>query len=464
ELSAGGPYNASEAGLIYATLRDSLGNYVNIIGSCYASFYYPNSSLWKGEQLNYIEGTNGSYYASFVAPQANGDFLVSTACSVPQASNSTTFNVIYEAPPPPPPPDDDDGPSGGSTGGAVGAATPSSDMEIEFYDSYVEIEQGESGSIVVGVTNTGNNTLEGVTVSIEGLDPMWYAVNPLVADILANITQNFSITLNIPYESLTGIYPYFIKAGAPSEEKRVESTVTVILKRKISIVGISNTVLIGGELGMIVVEVENTGETLETVGITIEAPPGWRIDETHKTREILPGRTEVFEFDVVPAQGTYNITITGTFSHGELSDTFAVTVRPPLVAGSIRIGYNTLIIVITVVLIAVYLILLVRKLLMRMKIKRFDSSVIKEQVNAGKKKGGKRKRMEETLDRTEETFEKAEKFLDKGDTGKALREYKKIKRYKKVLEKYGEESSLEELSERIGELHSRILARSEKKG
>ena len=463
ELSAGGPYHASDAGMLYATLKDSLGNHVNIIGTCYASFHYPNSSLWKGEPLSYIQGTNGSYYTSFIAPQANGTHTVSVVCSVPQVNNSTGFDVFYTPPSPPGGDDqdeDEDGGGGGGGGPVIDIEEPSTGIEVEQEKPDVEIEQGDSDSMRVWVRNTGETAVENVSVTIDGLETTWYIVNPLFADILANSSQEFSIALDIPYNSSTGIFPYFIRVKTPGVEKTLESRLTIILKRNITILGISKSNLVAGEPGVLVVEVENTGETVEAVGISVDFPLGWQFEENSKTREVLPRRVEPFEFKVVPTEGSYNITITSAFSNGQAFNTFGISVSHPVI-GIVQIDEIIMISVAVVVL--AFAVILVARRLSHKKAKGRDFSLIKDQLGADKEIMERRKGVERIMEKVGEAFDKADEFLDKGDVDNALKQYKKIKKYYEVLEKYGGDAPLNELSERMQNLYERLLSNSDEK-
>ena len=68
EIEVESTYNFSETGIIYAVVKDKNNNYVNIIGNCTTTIYWPNATEWKSDKvMTYLNGTNGQYYYNFVA-------------------------------------------------------------------------------------------------------------------------------------------------------------------------------------------------------------------------------------------------------------------------------------------------------------------------------------------------------------------------------------------------------------
>ncbi len=94
-LNAGGPYNSSSGGRINITLRDNNSNYVNIIGSCNITIYYPNSSIFtEKREFEYETGSNGLYNLSFTAPNTTGNYSLRINCTLPSANRTGQFEVL----------------------------------------------------------------------------------------------------------------------------------------------------------------------------------------------------------------------------------------------------------------------------------------------------------------------------------------------------------------------------------
>ncbi|MFH1445333.1 MAG: PGF-pre-PGF domain-containing protein [Nanoarchaeota archaeon] len=112
-ISAGGPYNNSETGIIYAAVKDSNDNYVNIIGECNIAIYWPNGTEWKSNKtMSYLNGTNGQYYYNFVAhASVNGTYDAHANCTISIANNVSSFNVTGT--------NEDSGGGGSGTGGGA---------------------------------------------------------------------------------------------------------------------------------------------------------------------------------------------------------------------------------------------------------------------------------------------------------------------------------------------------------
>jgi len=97
----GTEYQSGEVGTIYAQIRDADGTPINL-ANCTIRIYYPDRTLWVEDKLNYLYGSLGLYYYTFIVPSIEGVYSISVNCSNPEVYGFSTFHVarwanqIYE--------------------------------------------------------------------------------------------------------------------------------------------------------------------------------------------------------------------------------------------------------------------------------------------------------------------------------------------------------------------------------
>jgi len=88
----GTEYQSGEVGTIYAQIRDEDGTPINL-ANCSLIIYYPNNTIWKEDKLNYLYGSLGLYYYTFIVPSIEGVYSISVNCSEPEVYGFSTFHV-----------------------------------------------------------------------------------------------------------------------------------------------------------------------------------------------------------------------------------------------------------------------------------------------------------------------------------------------------------------------------------
>lgn len=197
-----------------------------------------------------------------------------------------------------------------SSGGGGSTFSPPSSIEAPTYhydfsisaDSFASAAPGNSTSIEVIITNTGNGTFEEINISVSGeIPPSWITIVPeTISDIKPDDKITATISFNTP---LAGIYQLTVRASGMNIEKDTESLLMVkdsdVTTDNIEILSIDpETPLEPSTTANIMVTLQNTGQDIEYALLGLANIDDWIVVPESEYVVLNPGMEKTINFEV----------------------------------------------------------------------------------------------------------------------------------------------------------------------
>lgn len=338
-VDAEGPYNFSDTGTINVTVRDDNANYVNIMGLCNTTIYYPNSTVLENKTLEYKTGSHGQYHYNFTVPHVTGNYTVNVNCTLPVTSNTSMFEVTQPNQPPyfthifl-------------TTGSYIhrDKNSPGSTEEVNFWVNVSDADNIPEELNVTFYYRTATVWLNKSMVYDDLVDNVWRAsIGPYSVKTIVNYFVNATDNINPPIQTpATGYYDYLVWDYPPTVTPRVPAgwAVTPSAEREGEITIIDYPKIIAIEQGGIefkTVKIKNTGNaTLHNVKISIEGMDlRWYFIEPAVT-DMKVNETQLFIIkfiipeDAVIKEYRIDFLVSSDEVTKKVEGTFKVTEKPP---------------------------------------------------------------------------------------------------------------------------------------
>lgn len=308
-VDAGGPYNFSDTGTVYTTVKDRDGNYTNIIAECNTTLYYPDASMFEeNKTLSYLAGSHGQYYYNFTVPNVTGNYTANANCTLPEASNTSTFEVVTT----------NRTPYFTNIFAITGSYIHRSDnnpiptQDVDFW-VYVTEPDGDSLTVIISYSTDGMQSFSNKTMVYDSQTGTWRAqIGNFVAQTTAYyyvIASDGSLTNRTPttgYDSLVWDFPPS-QPGGGGTGGIIRIPEPEVGKGKIEVVEYPVNISIErGGMEFTVVKIKNAGnDTLHNVFITLEGIDlSWYSIDPSKT-DIEASKTKNFVIKfIVPLDAT----------------------------------------------------------------------------------------------------------------------------------------------------------------
>ena len=203
-----------------------------------------------------------------------------------------------------------DPPASRPSSGDRNTFSPPSSIEAPTYhydfsisaDSFVSAASGNSTSIEVIITNTGNGTFEEIKISVSGEIPSsWITIVPeTISDIKPDDKITATISFNTP---LAGIYQLTVKASGMDIEKDTESLLMVkdsdVTTDNIEILSIDSEMpLEPSTTTKVIVTLKNTGQDIEYALLGLANIDDWIVVPESEYVVLNPGMEKTINFEV----------------------------------------------------------------------------------------------------------------------------------------------------------------------
>lgn len=304
--------------------------------------------------------------------------LVTYDPALSPAPANRTFWVVESVPGPPPGPE---APGGGAapSAGAPPSFMPSGEPEIEIsgYPREVGVESGGTKYLSIEVENTGNVTVNNVSLAIRGIPSAWVEITPGVAGrLVSGNTTTFSVKLSVPVSAEAKEYMGTMIATAPNQTSDEKSFKTVVF--------LSKAKLVEWEINR-----------LKTALQELESDTDDARDSGRDVSEVLPVIEEL-EDAIDEAEGylgskDYDNALQSVFIGWKLVDRIRYLIsKAPMGFGAVT-GFPLWMIIIIIILIVI----IVAVLLMMKKMKGVTENLFRNQMSGVKPKTLMAERIEE---------------------------------------------------------------------